>query len=74
MDIPREEPLMTLQVDSTKCDAYGLCAETAPELFELDDFGYATARNGGVVPEGQEVAAKAAIAACPVQAIRVLDT
>jgi ferredoxin len=64
---------MKVQVDSTKCDAYGLCTETAPQVFELDDFGYATARDGGVVLDGQEDAAKAAIAACPVHAIRVLD-
>lgn len=64
---------MKVQVDSTKCDAYGLCVDSAPQVFELDDFGYATARNGGVVPEGQEAAAEAAIKACPVQAIRVIE-
>jgi ferredoxin len=64
---------MKIQVDSTKCDAYGLCAETAPQLFELDDFGYATARNDGVVPEADRTAADLAIKACPVTAIRVLE-
>jgi ferredoxin len=64
---------MKVQVDSAKCDAYGLCAETAPELFELDDFGYALARDGGAVPPGEETTVEAAIKVCPVQAIRVLD-
>jgi ferredoxin len=64
---------MKIQVDSTKCDAYGLCAETAPQLFELDDFGYATATNDGVVPEEDRAAADLAIKACPVSAIRVLE-
>ena len=64
---------MKIQVDSTKCDAYGLCAESAPHLFELDDFGYATARNDGLVPAGDEPAADEAIRECPVQAIRVLE-
>jgi ferredoxin len=64
---------MKIQVDSTKCDAYGLCAETAPELFELDDFGYATARNDGTVPEEHRSAAEKAIVACPITAIRVLQ-
>ena len=64
---------MKLQVDSTKCDAYGSCEEKAPQFFELDDFGYAIARNDGVVPEGQEEAARAATAICPAQAIRVLE-
>ena len=64
---------MKIQVDSTKCDAYGLCAETAPQLFELDDFGYATTRNDGVVPEESRSVAEAAISACPVKAIRFLE-
>ena len=64
---------MKVQVDSTKCDAYGLCVESAPQVFELDDFGYAPARNGGVVAGQDETDAQAAIKACPVQAIRVLD-
>ena len=64
---------MKIQVDSTKCDGYGLCAENAPQLLELDDFGYATARYGGVVPPGEETAAEAAIKSCPVEAIRVLE-
>jgi ferredoxin len=64
---------MKIQVDSTMCDAYGLCSETAPLLFELDDFGYATARNDGVVPEAERTAAEQAMSACPVSAIRVLE-
>ncbi|MFW3171792.1 ferredoxin [Geodermatophilus sp. CPCC 206100] len=64
---------MKIQVDSTKCDAYGLCAETAPDLFELDDFGYATARGDGLVGEEHRAAVQEAITACPVAAIRVLE-
>jgi ferredoxin len=64
---------MKIQVDSTKCDAYGLCAEAAPQLFELDDFGYATALGGGVVGDGDRAVALKAIGACPVKAIRVLE-
>jgi ferredoxin len=64
---------MKVQVDSTKCDAYGLCEEKAPLVFQLDDFGYATALNDGVVAEGQEEAARAALAVCPAEAIRILE-
>jgi ferredoxin len=64
---------LKIQVDSTKCDAYGLCAETAPQLFELDDFGYATTRDDGVVPDEARAAADVAIKGCPVSAIRVLE-
>jgi ferredoxin len=64
---------MKVQVDSTKCDAYGLCAEKSPELFELDDFGYAIARNDGVVQEGQEAEALASVGICPALAIRIVE-
>lgn len=64
---------MKIQVDSTKCDAYGLCAESAPQLFELDDFGYAAVLGGGLVGEDDRTAARTAIEACPVKAIRVLE-
>jgi ferredoxin len=64
---------MKVQVDSTKCDGYGLCAEKSPELFELDDFGYAIARDDGSVREGGEDDARAAIGVCPAQAIRVVE-
>jgi ferredoxin len=64
---------MKIQVDSTKCDAYGLCAEKAPDLFELDDFGYATVLNDGVVAAGNEECAREAVTICPAQAIRVLE-
>ncbi|MCW2581074.1 MAG: Ferredoxin [Blastococcus sp.] len=64
---------MKVQVDSTKCDAYGLCGEQFPELFELDDFGYAMARNDGVVQEGREAEAGAAVGICPALAIRIVE-
>jgi ferredoxin len=55
-----------LTVDPTKCDAYGLCASAAPDLFELDDFGYAS---GGEVPEDRVEAARDAVRTCPAGAI-----
>lgn len=64
---------MKIQVDATKCDAYGECVEAAPSLFTLDDFGYATAIAGEVPPDLQEAAAQA-IKACPSQAIRVIES
>jgi ferredoxin len=64
---------MKIQVDSTKCDAYGLCAEKAPHLFELDDFGYATASHGGIVAPADADLAREAVDVCPAGAIRILD-
>ncbi|WP_426243606.1 ferredoxin [Nocardioides sp. LHG3406-4] len=64
---------MKVLVDSTKCEAYGTCAEIAPEVFELDDFGYAAALADGVVPAEHEDVARKALEACPVRAIRTVD-
>jgi ferredoxin len=63
---------MKLIVDPTKCDAYGLCVETAPDLFELDDFGYASVAGGGDVPEDRAEAARAAVQGCPAGAISLV--
>lgn len=62
---------MKVHVDMSKCQAYGTCADEAPELFTLDEWGYSQVRGGGDVPPGQEEAARRAVAACPVLAIAV---
>jgi ferredoxin len=60
---------MKVKVDSTKCLAYGDCAAHAPEIFKLDDFGYAQTEGDGEVPPGLEEKAEQALKACPAQAI-----
>ncbi len=32
---------LRVRVDPIKCTAFGFCAEFLPEVFELDDWGYA---------------------------------
>jgi ferredoxin len=59
---------MKLQLDSTKCQGYGLCQEEAADMLEIDEWGYA-AVIGDVT---DEAAARAAADACPVQALRLL--
>jgi ferredoxin len=61
---------MRLHVDPTACQAYGLCVETAPDLVDLDEWGYAAVR-GGDVPPGSVDDARAAVAACPNRALRL---
>lgn len=62
---------MRIDVNYTRCEGHGLCAEQAPTLFSLDDAAELTyhAEGADVAPEemGQ---ARAAIAACPVAALR----
>jgi ferredoxin len=60
-----------LLLDSTRCQGYGLCQESAPELIDLDEWGYAQPR-GTTVPEDGEEAAAAAVAACPNSALRLV--
>ncbi|PZR70560.1 MAG: ferredoxin [Candidatus Dormiibacter spiritus] len=59
-----------ISVDRIRCDGHGLCAELLPELIDLDDWGYPLL-GGGHVPYHLRDHAKRAVAACPVQALRL---
>lgn len=65
---------MKVFVDATKCSGYGACAETAPRLLQLDDWGYASVVGEGVPEgaEGEDAACRAA-AQCPEAAITIQD-
>jgi ferredoxin len=60
---------MKIKVEQDKCQGHNRCFVVAPELFELDDYGYAHEVNGGEVPPELEEKARLAIANCPEQAI-----
>jgi ferredoxin len=60
-----------VKVDSEKCQGHNRCYSLAPELFEVDDFGYATEVGDGTVPAGQESQARLAAANCPEFAITI---
>jgi ferredoxin len=62
---------MKLLLDSTRCQGYGLCQEPAPELIDLDEWGYAQVRVAEVTAEGEEIAA-AAVTACPNSALKLV--
>ncbi|MFB7510977.1 ferredoxin [Streptomyces broussonetiae] len=62
---------MKLLLDSTRCQGYGLCQEPAPELIDLDEWGYAQVLVGEV-PADRADAAAAAVAACPNSALRLV--
>ncbi|MGW1805703.1 ferredoxin [Streptomyces sp. NPDC002078] len=62
---------MKLLLDSTRCQGYGLCQEPAPELIDLDEWGYARVREREVAPSA-ESAAEAAVAACPNCALKLV--
>lgn len=60
----REGGAVKVRVDPEKCQGHNRCYSLAPELFDVDDYGYATA-SGGVVPPELEGKAKLAAANCP---------
>lgn len=66
---------MRLSVDYDRCEGHGLCAEQAPEVFELDDEGELTVLIDEVadVPEGLVASTRRAITSCPVAALRELS-
>lgn len=61
---------MKLTIDTDKCSGHARCAATAPDLFELDDNGYAVPYDGKV-PAALEAAAREGAYACPERAIAV---
>lgn len=61
---------MRVEVDSNVCEGHGQCNAVAPEVYDLDDGGYAVVRNPEV-PADEESNAELGAQACPVQAITV---
>ncbi len=60
----------SLRVNPIACDGRGLCAEIAPELITLDDWGFPIIRPGPI-PPGLVPDAQAAVRICPVLALRL---
>lgn len=66
--------MSTLHLDPIRCAGRGLCHEAAPELIELDEWGYPLLPGGTLRVEiGPEdrAAARAATDACPVLALHI---
>ncbi len=62
---------MKIRVETEKCQGHNRCFVVAPELFELDDYGYSHELNGGEVPPGLEEKARLAVQNCPERAILI---
>lgn len=60
---------MRIKVDNELCQGHNRCSALAPDLFVLDDFGYASAVGDGVVPEDRREIALLAADNCPELAI-----
>jgi len=60
---------MKVHIDPVKCDGFGTCHDVLPEVFLLDEWGYAYTEGDGEVPVGKEALAREAVYKCPVNAI-----
>jgi len=66
-----------LRVDPIACDGFGHCAELAPELVGLDEWGYPVllaaddVHGPGDVPHRLIAVAKAAVHQCPRRALHL---
>jgi ferredoxin len=60
-----------LRVDWQACTAEGVCAERAPELIRLDEWGYPLVP--AAVPAEQAASARNGVAGCPTQALQLVD-
>jgi len=60
-----------MQIDPIACDAFGYCAELAPELVTLDEWGYPRV-DGQPVPVELAASAHAAVRSCPRRAIKLV--
>lgn len=61
---------LTVRIDRTLCVGFGDCITAAPQAFRLDDEGVAVLIGPGAVARARLLQA---CAACPVDAITVLD-
>ena len=64
---------MRVRVDLDRCQGHNRCYALAPELFDVDDLGYARELNDGAVPANQEEKARLAVANCPELAIELTE-
>lgn len=60
---------LTITLDRSKCCGYTLCAAEAPELYSIDDQGFALV--AGPVPVEFEEQARRGAEACPAGALLV---
>jgi ferredoxin len=57
-------------VDRERCEGHGMCANVAPEVYDLDDEAVVVVLHEDL-PEAAEGQAQAGALACPVAALRV---
>jgi ferredoxin len=64
---------MRVHVDGDRCQGHNRCYALAPDLFDVDDLGFATELGHGVVAPEHEEQARLAAANCPEHAIEISE-
>ncbi len=64
---------MKINYDRDACQGHNRCYLLAPEVFDVDDEGYAILRIDGEVPTALEEKARLAADNCPEYAITILE-
>jgi ferredoxin len=62
-----------VHVDQNKCQGHNRCIAVAPTLFEVDDFGTASAGGDGPRAAALEKQARLAVANCPEYAVTITE-
>ncbi|ODU07007.1 MAG: ferredoxin [Pseudonocardia sp. SCN 72-86] len=60
---------MNIHVDPASCQGHNRCTMLAPDLFDIDDEGFASAAGDGIVPPDLAELAQLAEDNCPERAI-----
>jgi ferredoxin len=60
-----------VRVEASRCQGHNRCHAIAPDLFEIDEYGSARARDDGVVPDALLDKARLAVKNCPEHAVRL---
>lgn len=64
---------MKVRVDPERCQGHNRCHALAPTLFDIDDLGFAQARELGAISPSLEAKAQLAEANCPEHAVVLED-
>lgn len=70
MSTPTNKPRLRVRVDPIRCTAFGFCAEFCPEMFDLDEWGYAWLKEGATTDANATLVRETA-RLCPRRAILV---
>jgi ferredoxin len=58
-------------LQAERCQGHNRCHAIAPELFEVDDYGYSRAAGDGAVPAHLQDKARLAVKNCPEHAVQL---